>query len=80
MGCDVPGLIEIKNNLNQDIKVSYSFQNNDDDYKPYTNKIKPDEKGLLILGFETRWNDSLINHYPTEIIDTIYLNVGEIKY
>ncbi len=36
-GCDVPGFIEIKNNLNEDIKVSYSFQNIDDDYKPHSN-------------------------------------------
>jgi len=79
-GCDVPGTIEIKNNLNEDIKVSYSFQNTDEDYKPHSNQIKPNEKGLLILGFGTRWDDSFINHYPIEIIDTVYLNVGETIY
>jgi len=78
--CDVPGKVEIKNDLNESVIISYSYQDNTKGYVPQINKINPNEKGFIMLGLGTRWNESFINHFPNEVIDTINLKVGNKDY
>lgn len=78
--CDIPGKVEIKNNLNELAIVSYSYKDNIKGYLPQINKINPNEKGYIILGFGTKWNESFINNFPNEVIDTINLKIGNNEF
>jgi len=79
-GCDVPGLIEIKNELNQTIAFSFTFKNIHKSFQSQITEVQPNQKGFFILGFGTRWNDVFLNNYSTKVIDTINLKIGEIDY
>jgi len=78
MSCDVPGTIEIKNDLKQQASVKISYQ--DKFYKPYILEIQPLKKAEIRLGFGARWNEDYSNHYRNEVIDTIYLTLDKTEY
>tara|TARA_B100000809_G_scaffold265362_1_gene323963 strand:+ start:113 stop:412 length:300 start_codon:yes stop_codon:yes gene_type:complete len=78
--CDIPAKVDIKNDLNELVIVSYTYQDNIKGYLPQINKISANAKGYIMLGFETRWNESFINPFPNEVIDTINLKVGNKEY
>lgn len=78
--CDIPGKIEIKNNLNELVIISYSYKNNVEGHLSQKNKINSNEKKYIMLGFGTKWNKSFINHFPNKIIDTINLRIGKNEY
>lgn len=78
--CDIPGKVEVKNDLNELVIVSYTYQDNIKGYLPQINKINPNAKGYIMLGFGARWNESFINQFPNKVIDTINLKVGNKEY
>lgn len=80
ISCDTSGKVEIKNNLNELVVVSYTYKNTIKEYLSKTNKINPNDKGYIMIGFGTKWNEHFINHFPNEIIDSINLKVGNNKY
>ncbi len=80
IGCDVPGVLEIKNELNKEIVVSYSNQGIQRIDSINTGIIQPNKKGLITFGFGTRWNDYFMEDYPKNILDTLTIKVGEMEY
>ena len=80
IGCDIPGKIEISNNLNKVVVISYTYKNKIENHKSKVYQINPNEKKIIMLGFGTKWDESYIKYYPNEIIDTINLKVGNIEY
>ena len=78
LGCDVPGIVEVKNNYKDAITFSYSFKDD------YSNKrsitVMPKESQNIMYGFGFRWTDSRILNHATDVVDTIYLNAGEKHY
>ncbi|WP_375562157.1 hypothetical protein ACE193_06295 [Bernardetia sp. OM2101] len=79
MSCDVPGVIEVKNKLDENIKVTCSFKNQNEYSQIHINEIQPKQVGYVMLGFSTRWDKAFVDEYRTKI-DTIYLKVGKIDY
>lgn len=80
ISCDTSVKLEIKNNFNELVVVSYAYKDTIKEYLPKTNKINPNDKGYIMLGFGTKWNEHFINHFPNEIIDSINIKVGNNKY
>lgn len=80
IGCDVPGVLEIKNELNKEIEISYSNQGEQRIDSINTGIIQPNKKGIIAFGFGTRWNDSFIENYPKNILDTLTIKVGDTEY
>lgn len=80
IGCDVPGKILIKNNLNEVVVVSYFYKGKSENHESKTYKINPKKKKYIILGFGTKWHKSYIKFYLNGIKDTINLKIGNIEY
>ncbi len=78
LGCDVPGIVEVKNNYKVAITFSYSFKDDYSDQRSIT--VMPNESENIMYGFGFRWTDSRIVNHATDVVDTIYLNVGEKHY
>ena len=79
-GCDIPGVLEVKNELSEEIEITYSNQGQEKIESRNTGMILPSDKGTISLGFGTRWTEKFIEDYPKLILDTITLKVGEIEY
>lgn len=54
VGCDVPGVLEIKNGFNEEIELSYSNQGQMKIDSRNSGKIQANDKGILLLGFGSR--------------------------
>jgi len=81
IGCDVPGLLKINNKTSSPVHIRISLQ--EEFKKRYSSdevNIKPEEYSYLSYGFGTRWTDVFIGNYAEKIVDTIYLNVGNMEY
>ena len=77
-GCDVPGIVEVKNNYNEAITFSYSFK---DDYSEQQSiTVMPKESKNIMHGFGFRWTDSRLANHATDVVDTIYLAAGKKYY
>lgn len=77
-GCDMPGIVEVKNNYKDAITFSYSFKDDYSDKRSIT--VMPNESQNIMHGFGFRWTDSRIVNHATDVFDTIYLNAGERHY
>lgn len=77
-GCDVPGIVEVKNNYNEAITFSYSFKDDYSEQRSIT--VMPKESKNIMHGFGFRWTDSRLANHATDVVDTIYLAAGKKHY
>lgn len=78
-GCDIPGVLKVKNNLNDNLQFIVSYS---EDYRKFddTLALQPNSSKVIAYGFGTRWTDGLLNSFVNHKIDTIFLQKGKAQY
>ncbi|TVR84819.1 MAG: hypothetical protein EA409_00345 [Saprospirales bacterium] len=80
ISCDRPGLIEIENKLDEEIKFYCSMSTDFASSVSQVIEVFPGETKRIYLGFGTKWTESSLKYHAESLIDTVFLEVGNIAY